>query len=65
MLRAIIRRRHKDQCNGLETDELETIDFYSEVLEEVLGSGGYSESGYDHRSIAGIEIVHPVLARQE
>ena len=57
MLRAIIRRRHKDQCTGLEIDDLETIDFHSEVLEEALGSGGYSESGYEHRSIAGVEIL--------
>lgn len=57
MLRAIIRRRYKDQHNGLETDELETVDFHSEVLEEALGSGGYSESGYEYRGLAGIEIL--------
>lgn len=57
MLRAIIRHKHRDQNNGLEIDEFETLDFDSEVLEEVLRSGGYSESGYDYWTVVGVQIL--------
>ena len=34
------------------------IMFHSEALENILTGGGFSESGYDHRSIVGVELVH-------
>ena len=57
MLRVIIRRKFKDSYSGLETDELETVDVECQALEEILKGGGSGESGYDYRSVAGIEIL--------
>lgn len=57
MLRVIIRRKMKDQWNGLETDELETVDIDSPELERILCAGGMAENGYDHRTVAGVEVL--------
>jgi hypothetical protein len=62
MLRFIIKRLWKDSHSGLETEGLETLDAECIELEHVLLGGGYGESGYDHRSLVGVEIL-PDIAK--
>ena len=65
MLRLIIRRRMKDQHTGLETDGFETVDMDIPELEQILTVGGMSESGYDVRELAGVEVVPNAKAHRE
>ena len=57
MLRVIIKHEHKDSCNGLESEDFETIDILAPEIEQALRSGGYSESGYSYRSVVGVELI--------
>ena len=57
MLRFIIKRKMKDQHNGLEHESMETVDIHCTELEIILLGGGYSENGYDYREVAGIECL--------
>lgn len=57
MLRVIIRRKWRDGISGLEVDELETLDISSPELERILRGGGCGELAYDHRSVAGVEVL--------
>lgn len=57
MIRFIIRRKIKDQWNGLEEEVFETIDIDVPELEAALIGGGISENGYDIRVLLGCEIL--------
>lgn len=57
MLRFIIRRKMHDRFSGLTTDDLETIDADCPDLERVLRGGGSGQEAYDHRSVAGVEVL--------
>lgn len=57
MLRFIIKRKEKDQNNGLERETIETMDIECDELEAILVGGGYSETGYDYREVAGVECL--------
>lgn len=59
MLRLIIRRRMKDSHNGLESEGFETVDMEVPELEQILLGGGMSDSGYDVRELAGVEVLTP------
>lgn len=59
MLRMIIRRRYKDQWNGLEMEDFETVDIDIQKLEQILTGGGTSENGYDIRELVGVEVLPP------
>ena len=66
MLRAIIRQRTQDGCNGLKTSELGTVDFDAPELERVLSGGGQSEDSYDHRQVIEVIVVpQPASNEQE
>ena len=56
MIRFIIERKYK-YPNGLEDDELETVDIDVPQLERILTDGGSSEDGYDLRYLLGVEVL--------
>lgn len=66
MIRFIIRRKYRSAKNGLETDELETVDLDVSELERILRGGGSGEDRYDYRTVAGVELLaeRPVAAEQ-
>ena len=57
MLRFIVIREWKDSASGAEGNNFITIDGDITALEDQLRSGGYSEDGYDHRHLVGVEII--------
>lgn len=57
MLRFIIKRDIKDGHNGLADSGFETVDIDVPELESILADGGFSEHSYDHRALAGVEIL--------
>lgn len=58
MLRFVIRRRQLDRGTGLSTDGMETVDAECPELERVLLGGGLDPHGaYDHREVAGVEVL--------
>lgn len=58
MLRFIIRRRTLDRGTGLQVDALETVDASCPELQRVLLGGGLDPHGaYDHREVAGVEVL--------
>lgn len=57
MLRFIIKREVKDGHNGLTDSGFETVDIDVPELEAILLGGGFSEHSYDHRLLAGVEIL--------
>lgn len=59
MLRLIISRKWKDSHSCLETNTFETVDVDAPELEKILRGGGYGESGYDYRSVVGVELLEP------
>jgi hypothetical protein len=65
MLRFIIRRQMHDRYSGLTTDGLETIDCECPELEAVLRGGGSGQEEYDHRSVAGVEVLPDGVALGE
>ena len=68
MLRFVIRRRELDRYTGLATENMETVDANCEDLERVLRVGGQDDGAYDHREVAGVELLPdagPVFTAQE
>lgn len=58
MLRFVIRRRQLDRGTGLATEGLETVAAECPELERVLLGGGLDPHGaYDHREVAGVEVL--------
>ena len=57
MLRFIIKREIKDGHNGLVDSGFETVDIDVPELERILLGGGFSDHSYDHRALAGVEIL--------
>lgn len=57
MIRFIINRKYKDQWNGQEDQSYETVDIDVPELERILTSGGFSERGYDQRTLQGVEVL--------
>ena len=57
MLRFILKTKTKDSCNGLESEDYFTLDIKLLALENILRSGGMSNSGYEKTELVGVEIV--------
>lgn len=57
MIRFILKRRIKDEWNGLYTEQIETFDLDLPLLEERMMRGGYGERSFDHTELLGIEVV--------
>jgi hypothetical protein len=57
MLRFIVSRNWKDSVSGAESQNYITVDGDITELEELLRSGGYGESGYEHCHLIGVEIL--------
>ena len=66
MLRFVIRRRELDRGTELRTETLETIDAACPELERVLRGGGLDRHGaYDHREVAGVEVLSDALYTEQ
>jgi hypothetical protein len=57
MLRFVIRRQINDRLSGLVTEGLETIDADCPELEAVLAASWSRQEEYDHRTVAGVEVL--------
>lgn len=57
MIRFIIKREIKDNNNGMESVEYETIVIDVPELQKILLRGGSGPSGYDMSSLVGFEIM--------
>ena len=58
MIRFIMKRKFKDQHNGLTGEHLYTIDGDLVKVEHDLLSGGFSEDGYECNELVGVEVIH-------
>jgi hypothetical protein len=57
MLRFIVSKNWKDSVSGAEGQSFITVDGDITELEELLRSGGFSENGYEHCHLAGVEVI--------
>jgi hypothetical protein len=46
-----------DRSSGLQSEGLETVDANCPELERVLRGGGTAMDAYDHREVAGVEVL--------
>ena len=65
MLRAIFRRRFKDNTSGIVIDnQLYSLDFHHEGIQKELTAGGFGESGFEVRELVGIEAIDGMEPQQ-
>ena len=56
MVRFILKRKYRDEHNGMESSHHETILCNVPELESAMARGGHSESGYDVTEFIGMSI---------
>jgi hypothetical protein len=56
VLRFIVQRKIAHH-NGLQTENLETLDADCPALENILRRGGLGESSYDYSELLGVEVM--------
>ena len=57
MIRFVLENRWKNGLSGAEGGSIRTLDIDVPELEQLLISGGHSESSYDLTDLIGVEIL--------
>ena len=62
MMRATIKKMHRDAYSGAVWDQFFTVDFESPELQAAMSEGGIGESGYSIPQLLCVEILKEIGA---
>jgi hypothetical protein len=57
MLKAILKRRWRDEISGATGEAFYTLDFRCDALEEQLRRGRMSQNGFEIVELTGVELM--------